>query len=193
MIDWIRERNDAPFECVYPDHDARYAAVRTVDLSALEPLVAFPDSVIENSQPVGMAAGTPIDQAFVGSCANGTLDDLRLVAQVLAGRRVNPKVRFIVTPASQTVYREAAREGILSTLLEAGAVVTSATCGACSGGHMGVLAAERDVHHGVDAQLQRPHGARERPHLHGLSGDRRGLGDRRRDRRSPAVPAISSR
>jgi len=139
MLEWVRARNAAPFEAFRPDRDARYAEVRRVNLSALAPLVAFPDSVIENSQPVAAAAGTPIDQAFVGSCANGTLDDLELVAKVLEGRRVSPQVRFIVTPASQNVYREAARRGIVGTLVEAGAVVTPATCGACGGGHMGVL------------------------------------------------------
>jgi 3-isopropylmalate/(R)-2-methylmalate dehydratase large subunit len=139
MLQWVRARNPASFEAVYPDKDARYAAVRRVELSGLEPLVAFPDTVVENSRPVAAAAGTPIDQAFVGSCANGTLDDLELVAKVLKGRRVSSKVRFIVTPASQNVYREAARRGIITTLVEAGAVVTPATCGACGGGHMGVL------------------------------------------------------
>ena len=139
MLDWESARNPTPLDPVYPDLDARYAGVRRVNLSALEPLVAFPDSVIENSQPVAAAAGTAIDQAFVGSCANGTIDDLELVARVLEDRQVSPKVRFIVTPASQNVYREAARRGILGTLVDAGAVVTPATCGACGGGHMGVL------------------------------------------------------
>ena len=139
MLDWVRARNPKPFEPVYADQDAHYVAVREVDLSALEPLVAFPDSVIENSQPVAAAAGIRIDQAFVGSCANGTLEDLTLVAQILAGRRVASGVRFIVTPGSQNVFREAARAGIITTLVEAGAIVTPATCGACGGGHMGVL------------------------------------------------------
>jgi len=139
MIEWVRARNPATFEPVYPDRDAKYAAVRKVNLSELEPLVAFPDSVIENSFPVARAAGTAIDQAFVGSCANGTLDDLELAAQVVAGRRVSPKVRFIVTPGSQTIYREAVRLGVIAKLLDAGAVVTSPTCGACGGGHMGLL------------------------------------------------------
>lgn len=139
MIEWVRARNPAPFEPVHPDRDARYAAVRKVDLSRLEPLVAFPDSVVENSHPVAAAAGTAIDQAFVGSCANGTLDDLELAASVLAGRRVSPKVRFIVTPGSQTIYREALRLGVIQKLVDAGAVVTPATCGACGGGHMGIL------------------------------------------------------
>lgn len=141
MIEWLKARTQEPFECVYPDADARYREVRKIDLSTLEPLVAFPDSVIENSHPVAAAAGTPIDQAFVGSCANGTLEDLALAAQVVRGKRVDSRVRFIVTPASQNVYRAAAESGILSTLANAGAVVTSSTCGACGGTHMGILGA----------------------------------------------------
>lgn len=139
MVQWLRERTDRPFECIYPDEDATYQDVREVDLGGLQPLVAFPDSVIENSQPVAAAAGTPIDQAFVGSCANGTLEDLALAAEVVRGRRVDPRVRFIVTPASQAVYRAAAEQGIITTLVNAGAVVTAATCGACGGTHMGIL------------------------------------------------------
>ena len=139
MIEWVRARNPAPFEPVTPDRDANYLAVRKVDLSALEPLVAFPDSVVENSQPVAAAARVAVDQAFIGSCANGTLDDLQLAASVLEGRRVSPKVRLIVTPGSQTIYREALKLGVVATLLDAGAVVTPATCGACGGGHLGLL------------------------------------------------------
>ncbi len=139
MLEWVRARNPAPFEPVYPDRDAKYLTVRKVDLSVLEPLVAFPDSVIGNSYPVAKAAGTAIDQAFIGSCANGTLDDLTLAAQVLEGRRVSSKVRFIVTPGSQTIYREAVKNGVIAKLLDAGAVITPPTCGACGGGHLGVL------------------------------------------------------
>jgi len=142
MTEWLRARNPRPLETVAPDKDAQYAAVRRVHLSALQPLVAFPDTVVENSRPVADAAGIRIDQAFIGSCANGTMDDLRLAAQVLAGRRVAPNVRLIVTPGSQAVYREAAREGIIATLSEAGAVVTPSTCGACGGGHLGILGPE---------------------------------------------------
>ena len=139
MLDWIRARNPQPMEAVVPDRDAKYAAVRKVDLTALEPLVAFPDTVIENSKPVAAAAGTRIDQAFIGSCANGTLDDLELAARVLAGRRVAAGTRLLITPGSQQVFREATRRGIVSTLVEAGAVVTPSTCGACGGGHLGIL------------------------------------------------------
>jgi len=139
MIDWLKARTNEPLDCVYPDADARYAVVRRVNLGELQPLVALPDSVVKNSRPVGEVAGTRIDQAFVGSCANGTVDDLALAAKIVGGRRVHPEVRFVVTPASQNVYREANRLGLIDVLTEAGAVVTNATCGACSGGHMGVL------------------------------------------------------
>ena len=138
MVDWLRARTDAPLACVHPDADAKYHEVRRVDLSSLQPLVAFPDAVIENSHPVVAASGTPIDQAFVGSCANGTLEDLELAASVVKGRKV--KARFIVTPASQSIYREASRLGVIDILLEAGAVVTHASCGACASLHSGVLA-----------------------------------------------------
>jgi len=139
MVDYLRSRTPAELECVRPDPDAEYLAVRRVDLGTLQPLVALPDSVIRNSRPVGEVVGTAIDQAFVGSCANGTLEDLALVAEVVRDRRVHPRVRFIVTPGSQNVYRAAAEAGILTTIVNAGGVVTAATCGACSGGHAGVL------------------------------------------------------
>ena len=139
MVEWLRARTSAEFECFHPDADAAYQEVRAVDLGGLQPLVAFPDSVIENSKPVAAAAGTRIDQAFVGSCANGTLEDLALAAEVVRGRRVDKHVRFIVTPASQNVYRAAAEAGIITTLANAGAVVTNSTCGACGGTHMGIL------------------------------------------------------
>ena len=139
MEDWIRARTKAEFERYYPDADAVYKAVRKVNLGELQPLVAFPDSVVENSRPVAAAAGTRIDQAFIGSCANGTLEDLALAAEVVRGQRVDRRVRFIVTPASQAVFRAASESGIITTLVNAGAVVTNATCGACGGTHMGVL------------------------------------------------------
>jgi len=142
MLEWVRARNKGAFEPVYADKDARYADVRKVDLGALEPLVALPDTVVNNSQPVNAVAGTRIDQAYVGSCANGTLDDLELAASVVKGRKVAAGTRFIVIPASQTVYRDALKSGAVQTLVDAGAMIAPPTCGACGGGHMGVLAAE---------------------------------------------------
>jgi 3-isopropylmalate/(R)-2-methylmalate dehydratase large subunit len=118
-----------------------YQDVRTVDVGTVEPMVALPDTVVRNTRPVGEVGGVAIDQAFVGSCANGTLDDLTIVAEVVKGRTVAPGVRFIVTPGSQAIYREAMRRGLVQTLTEAGALVTPSTCGACAGLHLGALAA----------------------------------------------------
>jgi len=142
MLDYVRERNPGvAFEEQYPDGDAVYVDTRIIDLGRIEPLVALPDTVLNNSRPVGAVAGTKIDQAFIGSCANGTLDDLAAAAEVLAGRQVSPDVRMIITPGSQTIYRNALKLGYIETLMDAGAVVTNATCGACGGGHLGILAA----------------------------------------------------
>jgi 3-isopropylmalate/(R)-2-methylmalate dehydratase large subunit len=139
LAEYIRERNPVPFSPQFPDPDATYAARRTVDLSTVETLVALPDAMIGNTVPVGKAAGERIDQAFIGSCANGNLEDIAVAARIVAGRRVAPGVRFLITPGSQAIYRQALKAGYIETLLDAGAVVTPATCGACGGGHMGVL------------------------------------------------------
>jgi 3-isopropylmalate/(R)-2-methylmalate dehydratase large subunit len=139
LIDYVKARNPAPFEPQYPDPDAAYLRRETIALDRLEPMVALPDKVIRNAVPVGDAAGEPIHQAFIGSCANGTLDDLAEAARILAGRKVAPGVRLIVTPGSQRIFAAALRAGYVQTLIDAGAVVTPATCGACFGGHMGVL------------------------------------------------------
>ncbi|HUB97874.1 MAG TPA: aconitase/3-isopropylmalate dehydratase large subunit family protein [Stellaceae bacterium] len=139
MLDYVRARSTQPFEATLPDPDATYKDRRRVDLGAIEPLVALPDSIVQNSVPVAQVEGEHIDQAFIGSCANGTLDDFAIAAKVVAGRRVAPGVRLIVTPGSQAIWREALKAGYVATLAEAGAVVTNATCGACVGGHMGVL------------------------------------------------------
>jgi len=139
LIDYVKARNPALFEPQYPDPDASYIARHRIDLSTLSPMIALPDRVIRNTVPVAEAAGEPIQQAFIGSCANGTLDDLAEAARVLAGRRVAPGVRLLVTPGSQRTAAAATKAGYVQTLLEAGAVVTPATCGACYGGHMGVV------------------------------------------------------
>ena len=142
LADYLRACGKKDIEPVSPDSDAKYADVRKIDLSKLEPLVALPDSVLKNSRGISEVAGTRVDQAFIGSCANGTLDDLTLAAQVLAGRKVSPQTRLIITPGSMHVYREALRTGVIAVLAEAGAVITNPTCGACGGGHMGVLGPE---------------------------------------------------
>ena len=132
--------------CVYQaDDDANYAQVIEIDVSQIEPQVAFPH-LPENVRPVSQAGEVRIDQAVIGSCTNGRLEDLRVAADLLRGRRVHPDVRCIVIPGSQQVYLDALREGLLEVFVEAGAVVSTPTCGPCLGGHMGVLAAgERAV------------------------------------------------
>jgi len=139
LLDYVRARNPAPFEPQFPDADAVYADRRTLDLGAITPLVARPGAMIGNTGPIDDVAGTPIQQAYLGSCANGNFDDLAMAARVVAGRKVANGVRFLVTPGSQEVYRRALKAGHIATLVEAGAVVTNATCGACGGGHLGVL------------------------------------------------------
>ncbi len=143
LVDHIGANNPGhpAYDAQLPDADAAYADRRTINLDGIVPLVALPDSVLDNSRPVGDVAGTAIDQAFIGSCANGTIDDLESAARVLGGRQVAKGTRLIVTPGSQTIYLQAAQRGILAALVEAGAVVTNPTCGACGGGHLGVLGA----------------------------------------------------
>lgn len=140
LLDYMRTVNPQA-DCfpTMPDDDAVYHARRTIDLGTLEPLVALPDAVVNNSVKIAEVAGQRIDQAFIGSCANGTLDDLAVAAKIVAGRKVAPGTRLIVTPGTQAIYRAALKAGYVETLMDAGAVVTPATCGACSGGHMGVV------------------------------------------------------
>ncbi len=137
---YLEGRAKWPFEPVFPDDDAEYDEVITVDLSSLEPQVVLPNKVAHNVQPAREVAGQKVDQAFIGSCANGRLSDFAVAAEIVKGRQVAPGTRFIVTPGSQAILKEAIRMGYVETLMDAGAVVTSSTCGACFGGHMGLLA-----------------------------------------------------
>ncbi len=139
MLAHVRSLNPARFEAQYPDDDATYADRRTIDLDAIEPLVALPGKVIGNAVGVSEVTSERIQQAFIGSCANGNFDDLAVAAEVVRGRRVAPGVRFVITPGSQATYRRALKAGLIEVLMDAGAVLTPATCGACQGGHMGVL------------------------------------------------------
>jgi 3-isopropylmalate/(R)-2-methylmalate dehydratase large subunit len=140
-LDFLKDRTDSRLEPVDADADAIYAARREIDLSALEPWVARPGRVAENALPVSEIERRKVDQCFIGSCANGQLEDLRIAAEVLRGKRVAPGVRLIVTPASQAVYADAVRAGYVEALADAGAIVTNSTCGACFGYHMGLLGA----------------------------------------------------
>lgn len=138
--EYVRTRAQRPYQVYQPDPDATYAAVREYDVSALEPVVACP-SLPSNTKPVSALRGTHIDQAVIGSCTNGRIEDLRLAASILRDRKVNPNVRCIVLPGSDAVYRQALQEGLIQTFVEAGAIFSVPTCGPCLGGYMGVLAA----------------------------------------------------
>ena len=139
LIQFLRERGDTEITPVVPDEDAVYAEIRDIDLSVLNPYVAKPHFIPRNCVPVGQVEGLPVDQVVLGSCSNGRLEDLRIAASIVKGKRVASGVRFIVTPASQRIYLQAVREGLVETLMEAGCVVTNATCGCCYGGHMGLI------------------------------------------------------
>ncbi|MCR4763218.1 MAG: 3-isopropylmalate dehydratase large subunit [Lachnospiraceae bacterium] len=121
------------------DEDAEYDRTVTIDLSTLEPTVAFPH-LPENAKTVREAGNIAIDQVVIGSCTNGRLDDLRTAARVLSGRHVAKGMRCIVIPATQQIYLKAMEEGLLKIMIEAGAVVSTPTCGPCLGGYMGILA-----------------------------------------------------
>ncbi|MBP7747487.1 MAG: 3-isopropylmalate dehydratase large subunit [Phycisphaerae bacterium] len=127
------------YEPVWADKDAEYARELTYNLAELTPVVACPHKV-DNVKPVGEVAGKKIDQALLGTCTNGRLSDLREAAAMLKGRRVSPKVRFLVLPASRSIYAAATQDGTLLTLTEAGAVVLPPGCGPCLGAHQGILA-----------------------------------------------------
>lgn len=138
-LKWVEERVRQPFKPVLNDPDAEYEEVIDVDASNLEPQVAKPPSP-ENSVPVSEVEGTKIDQAFIGSCTNGRLEDLRVAAKILDGREVAKMVRAIVIPASKEIYMKAMKEGLIEIFLKAGCVVCNSTCGPCIGAHLGLLA-----------------------------------------------------
>ena len=133
-VQYLRGRlaDFAAYQPVYADPDATYEQELTVTLSDLEPMVACPHQV-ENTKPIGEVVGTRIDQAFLGSCANGKYEDLVVAAKILAGRRVDPRVRLLVTPGSKQIMLEAMQSGVLQTLIESGALVTNPGCSACAG------------------------------------------------------------
>jgi 3-isopropylmalate/(R)-2-methylmalate dehydratase large subunit len=138
-LEYVQGRALRSFTLYESDPDAPYLFEKSYDISTLEPQVAAPPSP-ENVLPVSEIGNIPIDQAVIGSCTNGRLEDLRLAAAVLKGRQVAPGVRLIVIPATPLIYRQALNEGLLALFMDAGAVISPPTCGPCLGGHMGILA-----------------------------------------------------
>ena len=140
-IEYMKEHGDRPYKVYEADADAQYDEEYTIDLSALKPTVAFPH-LPENTKTIDeIKEPVKIDQAVIGSCTNGRLDDLRIAAKVLKGKKVKKGIRCIVIPATQEIYLKAMEEGLLKIFIEAGAVVSTPTCGPCLGGYMGILAA----------------------------------------------------
>src|SRR2546425_857996 len=129
------------FEPIRSDEDATFVKTFTFDVDGMGPQVACPSNPA-NLKPVEEVEGTKIDVAFLGSCTNARIEDLRIAAELLRGEKVAPGVRFQITPASQIIYRQALREGLVEVFMDAGATFTSSTCGPCFGGHMGTLAGD---------------------------------------------------
>lgn len=138
VLEYTGSRTNVPFDPVFSDEDAEYFARRRYDVAEIEPLVAAPGDPLD-TRPLSAVSGTAINQAFLGSCAGGSIDDFRAAAAILQGKHIAAGVRMIASPGSQEVWRRAEEEGLLRVLTDAGALVTGSTCGACYGGS-GVLA-----------------------------------------------------
>ncbi len=144
-IAYMEEHSTKGYKRYEADSDAEYDTVYEIDLSALKSTVAFPH-LPENTRTIDQVGDVRIDQVVIGSCTNGRIEDLRIAAKVLEGKKVARGLRVIVFPATQKIYLQAMEEGLLATFIKAGAVVSTPTCGPCLGGHMGILAAgERAV------------------------------------------------
>jgi len=138
-FEYLKERVKGEIKPVYADEDASYEDVMEFDVTDLEPQVACPHTV-DNVKPVSEVAGISINQAVLGSCTNGRLEDIEVAARILEGKRIADGVRMIVVPASREIYLKAIEKGYIQTLLKAGATVINPGCGPCLGAHQGILA-----------------------------------------------------
>ena len=138
-MEYINGRVSRPCEAFQADLDAEYAREVVIDLNTLEPTVAMPQ-LPENTKIVSEVAGLPINQVVIGSCTNGRIQDLRIAAAIMKGKKVAQNVRCVVIPATQEIVLQAMKEGLIEIFIEAGAAVSTPTCGPCLGGHMGVMA-----------------------------------------------------
>ena len=137
-LEYLKEHGREPVECFRPDEDAVYAKVYDIDLSTIGPIVAKPHFV-DNVVPAKEALGVHIDEAFLGSCNNGRIEDLRIGAELIKGRKVHPDVRFLVVPASRSIYEQAVKEGLMEIFMEAGAIICNPNCSVCWGACQGVI------------------------------------------------------
>jgi 3-isopropylmalate/(R)-2-methylmalate dehydratase large subunit len=141
---WLREHSRKKFQFVRPDDDASYDRVLEYNVSELTPQIARPHTV-DNVVPIDEVEGVPIQQAFLGTCTNGRLEDLRIAGQILKDKKIHPEVRCIIAPASRRIYLEALKEGIIEVFLKAGAVLVTPGCGCCVGTHNGVPSSGENV------------------------------------------------
>ena len=138
-IEYVKEHSNKEWTKFEADEDAEYDAVYEIDLSKLRPTIAFPH-LPENTKTVDEAKGLEMDQVVIGSCTNGRISDMRIAAQVLKGKKINPNIRAIILPGTQKVWLQCVEEGLAQIFVEAGCVFSTPTCGPCLGGHMGILA-----------------------------------------------------
>jgi len=141
LKNWLKNKNINAYNFVYPDPDATYEKTMEYNLSEITPVVAKPSNP-ENLARIEEVLGTEIDEAFLGSCTNGRMEDMRIAAKILKGKKIHSNVRLIVIPASKEIYKLSLKEGLIEIFIKAGAVVGNPTCGPCIGGHLGVLGPE---------------------------------------------------
>ena len=139
-VEYMKEHSKREFTVYQADEDAEYDETYVIDLSELKTTVSFPH-LPSNTRTIDQVGEVKVDQAVIGSCTNGRIEDMRIAAEVLKGRKIAKGVRCIVIPATQSIYLQAMKEGLLEIFIEAGAVVSTPTCGPCLGGYMGILAA----------------------------------------------------
>jgi 3-isopropylmalate/(R)-2-methylmalate dehydratase large subunit len=139
-LEYVKSRAKRKYKVFQSDKNAKYSEVKEYDVSKLEPQVAFPH-LPSNTKPISQVGNVAIDQSVIGSCTNGRIEDLRVAAKILKGKKVHPYVRCIIFPATQAIYLQAMKEGLVEIFIKSGAAVSTPTCGPCLGGHMGILAA----------------------------------------------------
>ncbi len=138
-IEYIKGHSNKEYTIFQADEDAVFDRVIDIDLNKLKPTVAFPHSP-ENTRPIDMVGNIKIDQVVIGSCTNGRIEDMRVAAKILKNKKVHPQVRTIIIPATQKIYKQCITEGLAEIFIDAGAVISTPTCGPCLGGYMGILA-----------------------------------------------------
>ena len=144
VLDWVRAHSKKKVNPQAADKDAKYTEIKEFDVSKIEPQIAKPHTV-DNVCPISEVAGTPIAEGFIGTCTNGRMEDLRIAAKILKGKKVHKETRLIIAPASRQIFKDALKEGLLETFIDANAVVVSPGCGPCVGTHEGVPADGENV------------------------------------------------